>query len=137
MSEFWSSVIVKKSRKKHCCEYCGAVIEIGNSYSRESGKFEGDIQDYALCLRCRKLLDSNNPTWAMDDGELGNFHDAFMDSRFIKCQKCNSSWVGDVIYSDDMTGVSITCDKCGEIYKVDLSAENLLSAPQKEGDTCQ
>lgn len=125
MSEFWSSVIVKKSRKKHRCEYCGAVIEIGSSYSRESGKYEGEMQDYALCLRCRKLLDSNDPTWECD-GELGNFHEAFMDSKFIKCPHCGSCFVGDVSYCTDMMRVTIVCDHCDEIYRVDLSADNLL-----------
>lgn len=133
MSEFWSSVIVKKARKQHRCEYCGAVIEIGTSYSRESGNFEGEMQDYALCLRCRKLLDSNDQTWAFDE-ELGNFHDAFMDSKFIKCEKCGSSWVGDIIYKDDMTSVAITCDKCDAVYVVDLSCENLLSTHTKDGN---
>ena len=126
MNEFWNSVLVKKSRKKHNCEYCGAVIEVGTSYSRQSGKFEGEIQDYALCLRCRQLLDSNNPTWAMDDGELGNFHDAFMDSKFIQCPSCKSRYVGEVAYSRDMTRVTIICDKCDEIYRVSLDAETLL-----------
>ena len=126
MSEFWLSKIVKKSRKKHRCEYCGAVIEPGSSYSRESGKYEGEIQDYALCLRCRTLLDSNNPTWAMDDGELGNFHDAFMDSNFIQCPACKSPYVGEVSYSLDMMRVTLVCDKCDEIYRVSLDVETLL-----------
>jgi hypothetical protein len=125
MSEFWTSILVKKSRKKHRCEYCGAVIEIGASYSRESGKFEGEMQDYALCLRCRKLLDSNNPTWAMDDGELGNFHDAFVDSYFVHCPKCGQNDISDFHYSEDQMTIKIECE-CGEDYTVDLSAENLL-----------
>ena len=133
MSEFWYSVIVKKSRKNHHCEYCGRFIEVGSSYSHESGKFEGEMQDYALCLRCRKLLDSNTATWNSDDGELGNFHDAFMDSKFIKCHECGSTCVGDVIYKDDMTSVSLTCDDCGKIYVVDLSAENLLKVEASNG----
>ena len=125
-NEFWNSVIVKKSRKKHRCEYCGAVIEIGASYSRESGKFEGEMQDYALCLRCKKLLESNNPTWETYDGELGNFHDAFMDSNFIQCPSCKSRYVGEFTYSLDMMGVTITCDHCDELYRVSLDAETLL-----------
>lgn len=124
--EFWNSVIVNKSRKKYRCEYCERIIEIGSSYSRESGKFEGEMQDYALCLRCRKLLDSNDKTWECD-GELGNFHDAFMESKFIDCPHCGSVYVNEVGYTYDKMQATILCDTCDEIYRVDLSAENLLS----------
>jgi hypothetical protein len=128
MIEFWTSVIVKKSRKKYHCEYCNAPIEIGSSYSRESGKYEGEMQDYALCLRCRKLLDSNNKTWECD-GELGNFHDSFIESKAIDCPHCGSIYCESVSYTKDMMRATIVCDSCDEIYRVDLSAENLLSAP--------
>lgn len=126
MSEFWTNKIIKKSRKKHICAYCDVIIPVGSSYSRESGNYEGNMQDYALCLRCRKLLESNTPTWNSDDGELGNFHENFMESTFIKCPNCGSSFVGDVSYSLDKMRVTIVCDHCDEIYRVDLSAENLL-----------
>jgi len=125
MIEFWTSAIVKKSRKKYRCEHCSNDIEIGFSYSRESGKYEGDMQDYALCLRCRKLLDGNNPIWDNDDDELGNFHEKLMNSRFVDCPQCGKQTVSEFEYSEDGMSIKIECE-CGNKYSVDLSAENLL-----------
>lgn len=54
---FWNS-IERKARKEHSCIYCGKTIEKGETYSRESGTFEGEFNDYCLCLRCVWLINS-------------------------------------------------------------------------------
>jgi len=125
MSEFWTSKLIKKSRKQHRCEHCDNTIQIGTSYSRESGMYEGQIQDYALCLRCVALLTGNNPIWDDDNGELGNFHEKLMDSYFTNCPKCGKHTISDFEYSEDEMTIKIECE-CGADYTVDLSAENLL-----------
>lgn len=126
MSEFWNSAIVKKSRKPYRCAYCSRTIEVGTSYSRESGKWEGEMQDYALCIRCSELLDSNDPVWCSYDGELGNFHDNLMDSLFLDCPKCGKNLIADFNYIENKMKIEIECDDCGEKYTVDLSSDNLL-----------
>lgn len=54
MLEFYSSYI-RTARKPHKCEYCQKDIMIGEKYSYESGKFEGDFFTRtlyeALCTR--------------------------------------------------------------------------------------
>ena len=124
MSEFWNSTLIKKSRKVHRCEHCHVKIEIGQPYIRETGKYEGEFNNYSLCVRCKTLLTNNNSVWD-DDEELGEFHDKFMDSRFAKCPRCGHTDIYNSIYSDDMMSVEIICN-CLTSYTVDLSAENLL-----------
>lgn len=48
---FWNSKKVK-AKKRHRCLYCGQSIEIGELYSRETGIFEDDFQNFALHLEC-------------------------------------------------------------------------------------
>lgn len=40
------------ARKVHKCHICGSPISVGEQYSRESGKFEGDFFDRSTCQVC-------------------------------------------------------------------------------------
>ena len=45
-----------KARKSHKCEFCGKEIVTGETYSYESGKFDGDF--YRLTyMTCSKIID--------------------------------------------------------------------------------
>lgn len=116
--EFWNSRR-HKARKKHCCEYCGAVIEVGETYSRETGKAEGEFQDYCLCERCKSVL----PYFTENRDELGEFVDDLWNSDICECPKCGSIYHRDYEFTDNMKAIDLECDKCGHCYTVDLSAE--------------
>ncbi len=45
-----------KARKEHKCECCGQKIEIGQKYSYETGKYDGDMFSRKLCLVCENIL---------------------------------------------------------------------------------
>jgi hypothetical protein len=124
MSEFWNSTLIRISRQVHKCEHCYGKIDKGQSYYRETGKYEGEFCDYALCLRCKKLLNSGNENWT-DEDELGEFHEKFMDSEFSKCPSCRITNISKSFYSENMLSAHFICE-CGKEYTVDLSAENLL-----------
>lgn len=125
MSDFWVSKSIKKSRKPHRCAHCDEKIEVGSSYSREIGLWEGDFQDYALCLRCMTLLNSHDPIWE-SDGELGNFHEKLMDSHFVNCSHCGQRDMSEFRYFNNGMSIEIECAECDKKFIVDLSAENLL-----------
>lgn len=57
MMEFYNSNY-RTARKTHKCEFCGKEIAIGERYSYESGKFDGDFFERKLCIPCRKMLDA-------------------------------------------------------------------------------
>lgn len=46
-----------KARKEHICEYCGQKIHKGETYSCETGKYDGDMFVRKLCLTCENILD--------------------------------------------------------------------------------
>lgn len=45
-----------KARKDHVCEYCGKTIHKGETYSYETGKYDGDMFARKLCLVCENIL---------------------------------------------------------------------------------
>lgn len=49
---------VYKASKEHKCEICGRTIKIGESYSRESGKFNGEFFDRCLDTTCAKIIET-------------------------------------------------------------------------------
>ena len=54
MSEFYN-VKWPKARKEHHCEDCGKVIAVGETYKRESGKFDGELYDIITCAICSEI----------------------------------------------------------------------------------
>lgn len=52
--EFFDSVLVKKSKKEHCCSECGEVIPVGSVYERVSYRFEGEFAMERRCSSCRE-----------------------------------------------------------------------------------
>lgn len=57
MLEFYNSYI-RTARKSHKCEYCQKEIMVGEKYSYESGKFDGDFFTRYLCVLCYKILNA-------------------------------------------------------------------------------
>ena len=44
-----------RAKKEHKCEDCGEVIKIGETYRRDSGKFDGDFFDIITCNLCDEI----------------------------------------------------------------------------------
>lgn len=125
--EFWNSR-VHKARKQHRCEYCGKIIEPGETYSHESGKWEGEFCDYSLCMRCAEIL----PYMKYEsEYELGCLSDDLNDNDILNCPKCGS-YCSECDFSDDVQSVRCECDYCGNLFMVDLSAEAIKQYLLKE-----
>ncbi|WP_295356789.1 hypothetical protein [uncultured Succiniclasticum sp.] len=56
MMEFYNGTY-HTAHKEYKCECCGKVIQKGERYSRESGKWNGDFFVRILCVPCRGMLD--------------------------------------------------------------------------------
>lgn len=54
-AEFHRTWIVKRSRKEHRCDECFGPIFIGESYERQTGKWEGYIFEHNECVVCREI----------------------------------------------------------------------------------
>lgn len=46
-----------RARKAHKCEACGGIINPGERYRRQSGKWEGDFFSRAWCADCARIMD--------------------------------------------------------------------------------
>lgn len=55
MLDFYSDKTVK-AKKEHKCSLCGQKIEAGESYRRDSGKFDGSFFDYCYHDSCYRLI---------------------------------------------------------------------------------
>ena len=55
MMEFYNHVY-PRARKNHTCEYCREMIGIGQKYSYETGKYDGDLFARKLCMTCSNIL---------------------------------------------------------------------------------
>ena len=126
MADFWESKHIKKSRKKHHCEFCFVIIPIGSSCWNEVGKFIGDFNNYYLCERCKSLIDSGYP-WHDSGDWLGEFIEALQYTDALKCPECQYVYSATIIeVAKDKMSLSAICDNCDARYIVDLSVENLL-----------
>ena len=45
-----------KARKEHECEMCGQIIKVGEEYSEEIGKYEGEFFSRKLHIICYDTL---------------------------------------------------------------------------------
>lgn len=52
--EFFSKK-TPRARKEHKCYECGELIEKGETYHRITGKWEGDLSSFTICLECEVL----------------------------------------------------------------------------------
>ncbi len=120
---FWESKAIKKTRKEHRCEYCGAKIPAGSSCRNEVGTYEGDFNHYYLCHRCvlfmNRFVDKSDRDW------LGEFLDALTGTDLLDCPKCKHWNNRDREFTEDMQAVKLECDECGHVWTVDLSLEAL------------
>ena len=60
---------IVKARKQHKCDFCGKIIEVGESYERATYK-DGDIFTWKTCERCKSYVDEafDNPDYDFSDG---------------------------------------------------------------------
>jgi hypothetical protein len=116
---FWNSKIVKKTKKKHKCQYCGRIIQIGESCSNEVGTYEGDFNNYYVCNRCCNAIDELHIEF---DGELGDFYECIYDyTDLCRCPACGSRKNREREWSDDSMSCTFECDNCDEIWTKDFS----------------
>ena len=79
------------ARKEHKCMQCGAIINIGEKYERNTIKYDNQIYDWVSHLECEKVIDLLNMS-DYDDGE-GIDSDCFIE--FIR------EWLFDNHYNRD------------------------------------
>lgn len=117
---FWNSV-KRKARKEHRCIYCSKIIKKSEEYSRETGTFAGEFNDYCLCLRCLWLIE----TFASDNEYLADIWETLFNNDLINCPSCGSSNLRDYMMLENYLKMKCECDNCDEKWVADLSVEGL------------
>lgn len=51
LPDFFSKKTLK-ARKEHFCAECGSLIKIGCHYEKITGKWNGEISRYKVCIEC-------------------------------------------------------------------------------------
>jgi len=122
------------AKKKHKCEICGKVIEVGEKYHRYSGKYEGEFYDCKYCTDCddriKAYLDGIDECEFDEDGV--NY---FLQEEF--CHKCNHGcWTEDCL--DDCEESVWHCPIITEKIKAEQSNKNSvdykLQTTEKKGN---
>lgn len=102
--------------------YCGKKIAKGECYSRETGIYGGDFNDYCLCERCRNVIVLfKEPI----EYELGSFFDDLENTGILDCPKCKTSNMRNHTMSSDRMSIEVECRKCDCKHVVDLSENNI------------
>lgn len=75
-----------KAKKPHTCEFCNKEIHIGEKYSYETGKYDGEMFTRKLCLVCEDMLES----YCRDEG-YGEFDQQDVDDwlQSVFCYSCD------------------------------------------------
>ena len=74
--EWWKTTYVKAARKQYRCDECFGPINIGESYKRSVGVFEGEFMSFQECALCGELRE-----WAVISMpcfcayEIGSLHE--------------------------------------------------------------
>ena len=123
---FWNSKNIKAAKKEHTCQYCGRTIKKGESYTRETGTYEGSFSDYCICGRCNWFLQMQ---YDLEDG-IGTFEADLFDYDLITCYECGSSSLRKSVIADDTMSMECECRICGENWVADLTIEGLGHAMQ-------
>ena len=117
---FWNSKYIKKTKKKHRCEYCGATIKTGSPCYNEVGTYENEFNSYYMCERCRAVRSE-----LRSDEELGWFWDDLLGSSIIVCPRCGDYNLREYAFSADMMHLDCECDACGTKWTEELGIENI------------
>lgn len=86
--EFFNCRTVKSAKTEHTCHICKGIINIGDSYVKESGKYRGEFFDRASHIVChhylRSMLDASGETEYSEDEVSEYIHEticAFCDKH--------------------------------------------------------
>jgi len=121
--DFWNWDHVKKARKQHECGYCNRTVQIGESYYRIAGVYEGGFFSHKLCERCGWVLNNLHDE---REYELGGFLDDVFPLIACTDSKCEGRFgYVDNDVAADMMSIDCECECCDRKWTVDLSVEGL------------
>ena len=86
------------ARREHRCIWCGEPIRVGEKYSRQKGKFDGEWQDNPWHDECLEFSRDTNPgcfDFTPYDGERPIITFACLNSAHAECEGGEPDEIGD------------------------------------------
>lgn len=84
MLEIYSEVL-RKARKEHTCHICGKMIEKGERYHHETGKWDGDFFNRNTCKVCALIRNDYLAETCTDEYDVYSVQDHAAE---IGCSGC-------------------------------------------------
>lgn len=105
------------ARKKHICNYCGGVIEKGETYDYYKGVFDGDVFEWKSHLACQRVADA---IWDYADPDDGMSDQMFQDNCREVCQQfiCPDCPKWNKEYADCDDDETFCIDRMDDFFKV-------------------
>jgi len=80
----------RTARKIHNCDFCNNTIQVGDTYSHETGKYNGDFFDRKLCLCCSNILSTYLNVQGVREFDWDNIADWLSDTHCCECEQHSS-----------------------------------------------
>jgi hypothetical protein len=109
-----------RARKEHMCDYCCKIINRRELYYRESRVDDGDFVSYAICQRCRWVIDE----FEEDEDEIADIFMALQETGIFNCPRCDYAFSNGEL-SNDGNSCQIQCNNCEHQWSIDVSLQSL------------
>jgi hypothetical protein len=108
---FYRETIIKKTRKKHQCGFCGREIPEGKGCIENAGTFEGNFFHGHLCLPCRRDMKGIDLSEGYSPGDYYEY-----DENMEECPKCKY-YERPILDEENKEYVLFECGDCGHEWK--------------------
>ena len=115
---FVGDKFVKRTRKPHTCEFCGRVIDVGESALNCFCVDGSDVHGYYLCGWCMSNMSSVTDEQEFIPGELYEHVLNALDRP--KCESCGNDDI-DIDLNTKCGNVILKCNECANIWQIDLA----------------
>lgn len=115
MSDFGEYKLVK-TRKPHICVYCRRLIPAKSATYHQSGRFEGDWQNWYACQTCDSLTDDFFEFGHDNYIDGDEFNDWAYEQEWHICEECGSRYDVDHEFSADGLVLEMECTTCGNTW---------------------
>lgn len=75
---------MRKARRKHTCDYCGAIIEVGEQYDWSKHVYDGELYEWHSHERCSMIA---REIWDYVDPDEGMTGDDFCEGCEDVCRE--------------------------------------------------
>ena len=121
---FGKLIRIKHTHKPHRCLICTRKMPVGVGAVSYQGMYEGDWQNWRVCLPCETIL---NQLQGGDEISDEDFYTWLEDNDYFECSKCGPKYPRHVErkWSDDHLSIFFKCEDCGLTWSLYLGWDEI------------